>query len=440
MTYFKKLEISGLGATIGTVNIPALAFADDIVLISDDPNKLQNLINLCQKWAENNGMAFRTDKCKVMVFNGSPKSFEFKLYGDILEIVESHKYLGITLTSKYVTNLFRIHFSDIAERAKLKASVIRRYGFHEDGLRISTAIKLYKLMIRPLLEYCAQSLSYTRYSSPLRLEVINDFERELEHFQTQTLKTLINCPRSTSPSIVRLFCGVEPLACRLEILKLRYFWKVLMGPTDSITHKILSYRRKKFLDFNKGFAHEVFNVCCKYNMIHIWNGIAIPSGNQNSRVWASRIINPFRLIKNTIISHNLREDLNTGRSRSCSFASLFLSSPSAYQKKYHLVGPFCKQRCFATPKGRKHFIKAILHPCNFLEDCPKCGQRYRDKLNHFISACPRIVGFRKELYLRLTLYNFPKDRTPEKHDLLEAAIHNSTWRKCIVKFLHDTDF
>ena len=175
-------------------------------------------------------------------------------------------------------------------------------------------------------------------------------------------------------------------------------------------------------------------------MIHIWNGIAIPSGNQNSRVWASRIINPFRLIKNTIIVHNLREDLNTGRSRPCSFASLFLSSPSAYQKKYHLVGPFCKQRCFATPKGRNHFIKAILHPCNFSEDCPKCGLRYRDKLNHFISACPRIVGFRKELYLRLTLYNFPKDRTPEKHDLLEAAIQNSTWRKCIVKFLHDTDF
>ena len=86
----KELEISGLGAAIGTVNVPALAFADYIVLISDDHNKLQKLINLCQKWAENNGMAFRTDKCKVMVFNGSPKSFEFKLYGDILEIVESH--------------------------------------------------------------------------------------------------------------------------------------------------------------------------------------------------------------------------------------------------------------------------------------------------------------------------------------------------------------
>ena len=67
-------------------------------------------------------MAFRTDKCKVMVFIGSPKGANFKLYGEVLEIVESFKYLGITLTSKYVTNLFGIHFSDIVERAKLKAA------------------------------------------------------------------------------------------------------------------------------------------------------------------------------------------------------------------------------------------------------------------------------------------------------------------------------
>ena len=106
----EELEQSGVGATIGTVHIPALAFADDIVLISDDPRNLQSLIDICQKWAEKNQMEFRTDKCKVMVFNGSPKGLDFKLYGNTLEIVESYKYLGITLTSKYVTNLFRTHF------------------------------------------------------------------------------------------------------------------------------------------------------------------------------------------------------------------------------------------------------------------------------------------------------------------------------------------
>ena len=255
------------------------------------------------------------------------------------------------------------------------------------------------------------------------------------------MKTLINCPRSTSPSIVRLFCGVEPLACRLEILKLRYFWKVLKGRTESIPHKILSHRRDNFSNFNKGFAHEVFNTCCKYNLINLWNGIAIPSGINNSRIVASGIVNPLPRLKSTIISRNLRDDLKDGRNKLCGFASLFLSSPFAYQKNYHLIQPFCQTDCFASPKGRKHFIKAILHPCSFFEDCNKCGQQYKDKLDHYLIACPRISGHRKELHLKLTLYNFHRDQTLTlKQDLLNATFSKSTWRKCVVQFLLDTDF
>ena len=375
-----------------------------------------------------------------MGLNGSPNGLNFRLYGDTLEIVDSYKYLGITLTSKYVTNLFRTHFSDIVERSKLKASVIRRHGFHEDGLRISTAIRLYKLIIRPLLEYCAQSLFYTRYNKAAQSTVANDLAKELEHFQTQTLKTLINCPRSTSPSIVRLFCGVEPLACRLEMLKLRYFWKVLNGPKENITYKILSHRRENFSNFNIGFAHEAFNICSKYNLINLWNEIAIPSGILN-RIAISRAIKPLRRIKSTIITQNLQNDLKIGRNKLCTFASLFLSSPVAYQKNYHLIEPFCQTTCFASPKGRKHFIKAILHPCSFNENCEKCGQQYKDKLNHYLTSCPRTSGYRKELLLKLTLYNFPKDRSATvKNDLLNAAFSNSTWKECLVNFLLDTDF
>ena len=300
-------------------------------------------------------------------------------------------------------------------------------------------------MIRPLLEYCAQSLTYNRHSKPARLDVENDFEEELEHLQTQTLKTLINCPRSTSPSTVRLFCGVEPLACRLEILKLRYFWKVLNGTTDSFKNRILSYRKKNFMSFNKGFAHEVFNVCCKYNLINLWNGIAIPTGNLNPRIAASGIVNPLRRIKNIIITHNLQKDLNVGKNSSCSFASLFLNSPSAYQKKYHLVEPFCQSGCFASPSGRKHFIKALLHPCSFSENCARCGQKYKDKLNHYLTACPPIFEHRKELRLRLTLYNYPRESPRggtwmKKQNLINAAFSKRIWRKCFVKFLRDTDF
>ena len=208
-------------------------------------------------------------------------------------------------------------------------------------------------MIRPVLEYCAQTLSYGRYSQPSLLSEAYGFAKELEQIQTQILKTIINCPHSTSPAIVRLFCGVEPLACRLEILKLRYFWKLLNGPVNTTTFKILQYKKDNFLAFNKGFAHEVFNICCKYNILYLWHG---NSANH---------INPLRAIKRIIISKNLREDLEKGRPKKCSFAKIFLHNPFAYQKNYHLPEPFCQPDLFETPNGRKRFVKGLLHPCSY---------------------------------------------------------------------------
>ena len=51
-------------------------------------------------------MTFNTSKCKVMVFNGAAKTVFFTLDTTILEIVQTHKYLGITLTSRDAPNVF----------------------------------------------------------------------------------------------------------------------------------------------------------------------------------------------------------------------------------------------------------------------------------------------------------------------------------------------
>ena len=72
----------------------------------------------------------------------NPYKTVFKLNGVKLDIVESYKYLGLTLTSKYVPNLFRQHFASILDRAKIKAAIIRKRGFYDDAQWLNTAIKL----------------------------------------------------------------------------------------------------------------------------------------------------------------------------------------------------------------------------------------------------------------------------------------------------------
>ena len=175
------------------------------------------MLDICSKWAKANGMSFNTSKCKVMPLNGASTQVNLTMDGNTLAFVTTYKYLGVVLTSTYVTSLFKDHFQSLLLKTKNRTAAIRGLGFSSNGFRVETVIRLYKLQVRPLLEFCAQALHYGRYSQPSHSD---GFAKTLEHHQTQLLKTLINSPRSTSPSIVRLFCGIEPLTCRLEILKL----------------------------------------------------------------------------------------------------------------------------------------------------------------------------------------------------------------------------
>ena len=158
------LHNSRLGAQIAYQIISALGFADDIVLISDDPSKLQQLISLCDNWARKNQMSFNLDKCNVMVFNRSPHGLKFYIRSQLIKIVTLYKYLGIWLSSgARQKTLYKVHFEKILEKALARTHCIRHLGFHKDGLRPQTAIRMYKVLVRPILEYGAQALSYRWY-------------------------------------------------------------------------------------------------------------------------------------------------------------------------------------------------------------------------------------------------------------------------------------
>ena len=68
-----SLQATKLGAFIGSTHIANLGFADDIVLVSDSPEKLQKLITICETWAVDKKMEFNVDKCKVLILNKSSR-------------------------------------------------------------------------------------------------------------------------------------------------------------------------------------------------------------------------------------------------------------------------------------------------------------------------------------------------------------------------------
>ena len=114
-------------------------------------------------WARDNQMFFKCGKCKAMVFNRSSKGIIFKMESKVIKIVKTYKYLGVQLSSKRLTNLYTSHFKQVLLKAERRLHCIRHYGFHKDGLRMETAVRMYKLLVRPILEYGAQVLIYRNY-------------------------------------------------------------------------------------------------------------------------------------------------------------------------------------------------------------------------------------------------------------------------------------
>ena len=259
--------------------------------------------------------------------------------GEELEIVQQYKYLGILLSSSRPQNtLYREHFTRVMEKAERRIQCIKHLGYHQDGLRPQTAIRMYKILVRPLLEYGAQVITYRRHflnsvRPPVSIDEPTFFMKDIEHIQTKALKSLLQCPRNVSPSIVRLLAGVEPMACRIEMLKLRYYWRITHAPT-SICKRIVSHRKSTILGFNVGFTMEIFNLCCKIGHISFWHGIHRGNANQ------FRTLNPLNSIKKAVTTYYLNKDLRIARSKDCLFRMLYLQDHELYKNFYFLVKPF----------------------------------------------------------------------------------------------------
>jgi hypothetical protein len=83
--------------TLANVHVWLLLFADDIVLISESEVGLQQLLNTLQQFCNERGLIMNVAKTKAMVFNFVDPCQKFVFKGDVIEKVQTFKYLGILL-------------------------------------------------------------------------------------------------------------------------------------------------------------------------------------------------------------------------------------------------------------------------------------------------------------------------------------------------------
>ena len=136
---------------------PIKLFADDIKVyrvlnnVEEDHRTLQNDLMKLETWSANWQLNFNTEKCEVMRITKKTDHTRpsYTLTNKALNVVDETKDLGVNITSKLSWSL---HVNQCVNKANRVLGFLKRTVGPKNHQLFS---KLYKTLVRPILEYCS---------------------------------------------------------------------------------------------------------------------------------------------------------------------------------------------------------------------------------------------------------------------------------------------
>ena len=201
-------------------------FADDtsIIEIIYDPvvsaGRMNTDLVSISAWGKQWKMTFNAIKSLSVLFStkrNKPDHPPLLLGNSVIPEGTSHTHLGITLSSNLKWDA---HITRIVEKARKRLSLLYRLKFR---LSRNTLIRLYKSMVRPILEYggvifdnCSQTLSDS-----------------IESVQYEAARICLGALKRTPRYLLLKELGWPTLAKRRQYFKLILFYKIVNGLTPA---------------------------------------------------------------------------------------------------------------------------------------------------------------------------------------------------------------
>eukprot|EP00914_Ancora_sagittata_P031964 GHVO01064759.1.p1 GENE.GHVO01064759.1~~GHVO01064759.1.p1 ORF type:complete len:215 (+),score=5.59 GHVO01064759.1:637-1281(+) len=140
----KRLEASSVGCHVASVFCGAFAYADDVVLLAPSLPGLQNMLEICSRYASDYEVIFNSTKSKVIVINNGGRTVApIRFMGGNIKIVLNDKHLGIILGN--VTQQQRV--SKLTNEIMSKTNMLK---YHFKNLPIDPLYTLFRSHCMPL--------------------------------------------------------------------------------------------------------------------------------------------------------------------------------------------------------------------------------------------------------------------------------------------------
>ena len=257
----KQLVDSKFGLKINDVSLCAPTQADDIVLMSLTKNGLNELLKLCNDYANKWRFSYNASKCAILVHNQTSrqKSVEktIKYAGQPLPEVKVYKHVGINQCTSRTTPA---NVDDIRQSARGSLFSLINCGVHSNGINPISASKLYTSIVLPRALYGCELWNGITKSNIAHLEATHHF----------CLKRLQSLPLRTRSDMVKGLLGFTSLEAYIDLQKLLFMGTLCRLKPRDVTYKLFVLRlfhlQNKCTRLNRGFINDIVRILEKYGL------------------------------------------------------------------------------------------------------------------------------------------------------------------------------
>ena len=300
----REVRRANQGVKILDLKINILLFADDIILLGSSRQELQKLLDIVSCYSEKWKFAFNGNKSKVVVFGTQAVSRERYFLGfQQLEVVNQFKYLGVDFKNNFS---WKDHKNRIGKKAHSRVAGINKVV--AEGLTIEAGEKLWTSMIRPILEYGAEVWGGGRWI-------------EAEQIMRKVGKTLLGLPRTANNEVVQGELGWWSMESRRDLLRLKYWGRVLNMPLERLPRQVYESSRKITENLPGSWTHTTKSLLINLNLTAAWHHQKVGDmkdwtvlvkqclKDRESREWKSSILTKSKLKLYSVLKTKLvRED------------------------------------------------------------------------------------------------------------------------------------
>ena len=228
------------------IRIDQLSFVDDLAQFTKctAETKKRNVGN--EVFEKKNRLHFKVPKCKLM--ERLKETVEICLNGEVMEVVENHKYLGTKISS----NGERV--VDMNERMKQSNSVAN------EVVQICKETELSRIRLRYVKLLMGSCLdSKIKFGSSLwNILKSSKAVDELDRIKPRLMKLVIELPMSTPSAAIQYEFGINNLSIEILMEKVVHAVQTLQADDDRIAKRLFSALYEKKVP---GFCTEVADAC-----------------------------------------------------------------------------------------------------------------------------------------------------------------------------------